>query len=110
MCGGASSCEGLKERGNVLIERRKFFVSRLLGDAGKYRSLNRVRANLLQHVKSLMMVLSDSCREMVLQYSPWKDSSLCCHEANTSSSSSSSSPTMPHIPMTKAQAGEKVRC
>ncbi|KAG0730339.1 Thioredoxin domain-containing protein 11 [Chionoecetes opilio] len=64
-----------------------------------------VKANLLHHVKSLMMVLSDSCREMVLQYTPWKDP-LCCHKANTTNTSSSASPS-PHLPLIKTQTGDK---
>ncbi|KAK4316919.1 hypothetical protein Pmani_011968 [Petrolisthes manimaculis] len=38
---------------------------------------------LLQHVNSLMTVFSDSCRELVLQYSPWEQYPVCCQLNNT---------------------------
>ncbi|XP_042230966.1 thioredoxin domain-containing protein 11-like isoform X2 [Homarus americanus] len=40
-------------------------------------------SNLLQHVNSLMTVFSDSCRELVLQYSPWEHYSVCCQRNST---------------------------
>nr|XP_045596949.1 thioredoxin domain-containing protein 11-like isoform X2 [Procambarus clarkii] len=39
--------------------------------------------SLLQHVNNLMAVFSDSCRELLLQYSPWEQYSFCCQRNST---------------------------
>lgn len=41
-------------------------------------------SDLLQHVNNLMAVFSDSCRELMLQYSPWQHYSVCCQRNVTS--------------------------
>ncbi|XP_071521287.1 thioredoxin domain-containing protein 11 isoform X2 [Panulirus ornatus] len=40
---------------------------------------------LLQHVNGLLTVFSDSCHELVLQYSPWEHYSVCCQRNSTPS-------------------------
>lgn len=65
-----------------------------------------MKANLLHHVNSLMTVLSDSCREMVLQYNPWKDPSVCCHHANTTKAKTKP---IPHIPKDKTQPDQAAK-
>lgn len=40
-------------------------------------------SDLLQHVNNLMTVFSDSCRELMLQYTPWQHYSVCCQRNNT---------------------------
>lgn len=40
-------------------------------------------SSLLQHVNSFMAVFSDSCREFVLQYSPWEHHSVCPQRNST---------------------------
>lgn len=42
-------------------------------------------SSLLQHVNGLMTVFSDSCHELVLQYSPWEHYSVCCQRNSTPS-------------------------
>ncbi|XP_076063544.1 thioredoxin domain-containing protein 11-like isoform X2 [Oratosquilla oratoria] len=40
--------------------------------------------SLMQHVRNIVSVFSDSCRDLVLQYSPWEHYSICC-QSNSSS-------------------------
>ncbi|XP_042875237.1 thioredoxin domain-containing protein 11-like isoform X2 [Penaeus japonicus] len=54
-------------------------------------------SSLLQHVNTLMSVFSDSCREMVLQYSPWEHYSVCCQRNSTPAKTKTS----PKTPVTE---------
>ncbi|KAK7077199.1 hypothetical protein SK128_004047 [Halocaridina rubra] len=48
-------------------------------------------SDMLQQVNNLLTVFSDSCREMILQYSPWQRYSVCC-QRNTTSKDKTSPP------------------
>ncbi|CAL4105676.1 unnamed protein product [Meganyctiphanes norvegica] len=47
-------------------------------------SYSSARDSLIQHAQSLLSVFSDSCREMILQYTPWEDqNNVCCYRNST---------------------------
>nr|XP_053655636.1 thioredoxin domain-containing protein 11-like isoform X3 [Cherax quadricarinatus] len=56
-------------------------------------------SGLLHHVNKLMTVFSDSCRHLMLQYSPWEHYSVCCQRNNTLAKAKSSY--IPHTPEKK---------
>lgn len=41
-------------------------------------SYTSTRNSLIKHAQSFLSVFSDSCREMILQYTPWEQKDVCC--------------------------------